>query len=500
MELTATTPAEVALSEIGGTGDLPLRLRIHDSSRFEWTLSIPLPPARKVAYDLLVQLEVPTGAVGRQNPWEQLQTFSRLDGPTGVSTSHDVTVDALRRGAVTLTQMLARARDGFARHCKALFERQAGTQAEASAAEGFEGGEKGFLLVWLEAALKAVHDGREKLVTRDAGEPPEIVRERELVDEFVSLRLLEMLAESQRSLQSAARSGAPTELTDGVRRRIEEALHDEFAYRERKKFLRADRRSEADVDAYLARAARLKKHFEEVLFLDRETEQLDERVQQWMATVGALLGGIVAFVAIQVALTHRRPGPLEVGWGLTTLAMIAGLGYAARHHMREFCRGWLAGKVVRFHAQRISRCRVPSRHLPSKDVIVEAREWCHQATTSRPDPLNPEAGASLRTTHVHYLHKGVVHPQRELSGAGVKSVRHIFRYDLSSLFPRLDDDRKLVPVIDGNGRISVIEAMRKYRVRVDVRATFAGERHEHKAEIILDKNGLQGIVSETSKA
>ena len=501
MELTATTPAEVALSEIGGTGDLPLRLRIHDSSRFEWTLSIPLPAARKVAYDLLVQLEVPTGAARRQNPWEQLQTFSRLDGPTGVATSRDVTVDALRRGAVTLTQMLARARDGFARHCKALFETEDGTQGEGSAARGFEGGEKGFLLVWLEAALKAVHDAREKLVTRDAGEPPQIVRERELADEFVSVRLLEMLAESQRALQGAARSGAPSELTEGVRDRIAEALRDEFAYRQRKKFLRAERRSEADVDAYLARAARLKKHFEEVLFLDRETEQLDERVQQWMSTVGALLGGIVAFVAIQIALTHRRPGPLEVGWGLATLAMIAGLGYAARHHMREWGRGWLAGKMVRFHAQRISRCRVPARWLASKAgaPVIEAREWCHQATTSRPDPLNPEAGASLRITHLHYLHKGVVHPQRELSRAGVKSVRHIFRYDLSSLFARLDDDRKLVPVVDGNGRVSVIEAMRKYRVRVDVRATFAGERHVHKTEIILDKNGLQGIVPESMR-
>jgi len=499
MELTATTPAEVALSEIGGTGDLPLRLRIHDSSRFEWTLSIPLPAARKVAYDLRVQLEVPTGAVGRQNPWEQLQTFSRLDGPTGVATSRDVTVDAVRRGAVTLTQMLARARDGFARHCKALFETEGGAEAEGSAAKSFEGGEKGFLLVWLEAALKAVHGAREKLVTRDAGEAPEIVRERELADEFVSVRLLEMLAESQRSLNGAARGGAPSELTEGVRARIDEALHGEFGYRERKRFLRAQRKSEADVDAYLARAARLKKHFEEVLFRDRETEQLDERVQQWMATVGALLGGIVAFVAIQVALTHRRPGPLEVGWGLSTLAMIAGLGYAARHHMREWGRGWLAGKMVRFHAQRISRCRVPSRQLSSKDVIVEAREWCHQATTSRPDPLNPEAGASLRITHVHYLHKGVVHPQRELSDAGVKSVRHIFRYDLSSLFARLDDERKLVPVVDGSGRVKVIEAMRKYRVRVDVRATCGGERHEHKAEIILDKNGLHGIVPESAR-
>jgi hypothetical protein len=33
-----------------------------------------------------------------------------------------------------------------------------------------------------------------------------------------------------------------------------------------------------------------------------------------------------------------------------------------------------------------------------------------------------------------------------------------------------------------------------------VRATFAGERHEHKAEIVLDKDGLQAIVAEAAKA
>jgi len=296
----------------------------------------------------------------------------------------------LRRGAVTLTQMLARRATGSHAIARRSSSGKRERRRRPPRPKGFEGGEKGFLLVWLEAALKAVHDGREKLVTRDAGEPPEIVRERELVDEFVSLRLLEMLAESQRSLakrraQRRRRRSSPTVCAAASKRRCTTSSPTASA----RSFLRADRRSEADVDAYLARAARLKKHFEEVLFLDRETEQLDERVQQWMATVGALLGGIVAFVAIQVALTHRRRGA-RGRLGPHHAGDDRGLGYAARHHMREFCRGWLAGKVVRFHAQRISRCRIPSRHLPSKDVIVEAREWCHQATTSRPDPLNPE--------------------------------------------------------------------------------------------------------------
>ncbi len=469
--------AEAALSEIGGTADAVLRLRIHDSSRVEWSASIPLPVDRKLAYQIDARLEVPAAA-SRQAPWDHLQVLTRLDGTSDVARSANVTVDVLRRGAVTLNQMLSRARDGFARHCRA-------PPPEVSA---FEGGGTGFLLVWLEAALRAVRDAREKLIHGAKDEGPAIARERALIDEFASVRLLDMLADAQRAVAEA-----PAGARETVASRIAHALREELDYRSRNGLLRPRADSPQELDAYLSRAARLKKHFEEVLFLERETEPLDERMQQWMGTVGALIGGMAAFILLQVSITLRRPGPVQLGWSIATLALLAGAGYAARHRMREWGRSWLAGKVYRFHAQRITRCRIPARRLATREVLVEAREWCHEATSSRPDPLHPEAGASLPATHVQYVHKGVVLPQRELAEAGVRRVRHIFRYDLSPLFPRLDDDLKPVPVMEGDGEVRFVEVPRSYRIPVELSVTFAGERHAEKAEIVADKNGLRRI-------
>ena len=471
-------PAEAALSEIGGTAEAALKLRIHDSARIEWSASVPLPAERKLGYEIEAQLELPMTAASRQAPWEYLQTLTRLEGPADVARSPDVTVDALRRGAVTLTQMLARAREGFARHCQ-MASSQAGT---------FEGGEMSFLLIWLEAALRAVRDAREKLIRAEAHEAPLITRERALIDEFASIRLLDMLADARRAV-----ADAPADARQVIESRIAQALRDEFAYREHKGLLRARPDSPEELEAYLSRAARLKKHFEEVLFLERETEQLDERMQQWMGTVGALLGGMATFVLLQTAVTFRRPGRVEVGWSLVALALLAGIGYAARHRMREWGRSWLAGKLYRFHAQRVTRCRVPARRLVTRDVLVEAREWCHQSTSSHPDPLNPEAGASLPATHVRYVHKGALLPQRALAAAGVRRVRHIFRYDLSPLFSRLDDELKPVPVTGEDGAVRFVGVARSYRIPIELRLTFAGERHEEKAEIVIDKSGLRRI-------
>src|SRR5262249_36582903 len=62
-------------------GDRAVSSGLHDASRFEWTVSIPLPErrARELAYTIEVELEVPTNAVARRSPWEQIQTFTRLD-------------------------------------------------------------------------------------------------------------------------------------------------------------------------------------------------------------------------------------------------------------------------------------------------------------------------------------------------------------------------------------------------------------------------------------
>lgn len=472
--------AEAALREIGAAEDTAIRLRIHDPSRIEWIAAVPLPNERPLPYQIDVELEVPASAAGSDAPWDQLQTLTRLDGPAEIASSADVTIDALRRGAVTLTRMLARARDGFARHCRSA---TTGLPQVEIAGEPF-------LTVWLDAALRAVHDAREKLTRPAPQDSPMIAKERLLVDDYVSVRLLDMLATADHVLRECLAQAAAPQAFEGAAGHMAQALRGEMAYRRSRGFLEARGASFETIERYLARAASLKKHFEEVLFLDRETEQLDERVQLWTRVAGALVAGIVVTLPLQLVLSMRAR---ELGWGLIALALLTGVAYAAREHIKERGRSWLTGKMVRFQSQRVLRCRVPARQLPRRDVVVEAREWCRQTTRSRPDPLHPEAGASLRVTQIQYLHRGTVRPQVDLWNAGVRRVLHIFRYDLSPLLPRLDDEPKSVPVADVDGKVEFMAAPRRYHVPALVGLAVDGDVRKQHATLVLDRGGLRRI-------
>lgn len=471
---------EAALQEIGAAEEPAILLRIHDASRIEWIAAVPLPSERPLPYQIDVELEVPASAAGGDATWDQLQTFTRLDGPAEIASSADVTIDALRRGAVTLTRMLARAGEGFARHCRSA---TAGLlQVEAA------GGP--FLTIWLDAALRAVRDAREKL-TRSAPQDSRLIaKERLLVDDYASVRLLDTLATADRILRECVAQAEAPQAFEGAAARLLQALCDEMAYRRSRAFLEAKRTSVETVERYLAHAASLKKHFEEVLFLDRESEQLDERVQLWTRVAGALGAGIVVTIPLQLVVSLRAR---ELGLGLIALALLTGVAYAAREHIKERGRSWLSGKMVRFQSQRALRCRVPARQLPRRDVVVEAREWCRQSARSRPDPLHPEAGASLRVTQIQYLHRGTVHPQADLWNAGVRRVLHIFRYDLSPLLPRLDDEPKSVAVADAEGRVEFIAAARRYQVPTLVGLTVDGDVQKQHATLVLDRGGLRRI-------
>ena len=478
---------EAIIAELTTADESTVRLRLHDASRVEWIVALPLPEDKRLDYELTVDLEVPASAIAGKSPWDQLQALTRLDGPTAIATSGDLSIDALRRGAVTLSQMLARARDGFGRHCG--LARAGQPTPEVSG--------KPFLAIWLEAGLRSVRDARENLTHPKPADSPEVIRERALIDEFVSVRLLDMLAESERVAREALPASAEPALAgsfEGLSARIHLSLREEMAYRNKCGFLRTDAASPEGLESYLARSARLKKHFEEVLFLDRESEQLDERVELWSRIVGALVAGTFATVPLQLILS-RRTLPRDLGWGLLLLAVITGLFYALRESIKERGRTWLSRKFTRFQSQRVLRCRMPQQRLPAGDLVVTAREWCRLFSSSRPDPLNPQAGASLRVTDVQYLHKGVVHPQQDLWAAGVRRVLHIFRYDFSPLLPRLDDEEKAVPVVDADGNVAFLATPRRYQVPILIELKVDGERHQQRATLVLDRGGLRRIAA-----
>src|SRR5260370_36551488 len=173
--------------------------------------------------------------------------------------------------------------------------------------------------------------------------------------------------------------------------------------------------------------------------------QLDERLNAWFASFGALLAGACALLLHLVVLRVPMPSGSRRGWSLLAVALLAGAVYAMRDRIKEISRAWLTGKVYRFYAQRIVRCRTVGR---SRDIVVQAREWCNETTSSRPDLVNPESETSLPVTLVNHVHRGTLISQPLLVEAGVKRVRQVFRDDLSPPVPRLQDPIKRVPALD----------------------------------------------------
>ena len=308
-----------------------VRVGVHDASRVEWSFSVPLPEDRPLSYKLRVRMQIPS--IVRQAPWEQLQSFTRLDGPMLTSAcGAAITIDSLRRGALAIVAKLSRANDAFARHCRLVHNQR----ARASVSDVEE-----TLSVWLEAAERIVTDGRERFAVAVVGEAPELSRERELLDEYTSVRLLETLAVAERALSRLSTElGASSNLQvaiAAVESRIVDTLARELAHRREADYLVADPSSSSALERYLERSSRLKKHFQEVLFLEAETFQVAERIQHWTAALAAVVAGSFAFV-VQVGLTTRGSTGSQVSSGLVILALIGGVCYAFRDRLKDYAR------------------------------------------------------------------------------------------------------------------------------------------------------------------
>jgi hypothetical protein len=486
-------PAALSSPELAAdANDVDVRLDVHDASRLEWSVSIPLPERGQDSYAIDVELEIPANVFANHAPWEQLQSWTRLDGPAdAVRVDAAPSIDALRRGAVAFANRLARASEGFSRHCRLAGAVSAAAFTAESLREGLD--------LWLGFAAATANDARERLTRRSKKDSAEIGRERGLVDEYVSVRLLEALASAERAIAALRESRNPR-LPDyepslaEVETRLAEMLEGEVEHRDERGWLHPDPREPASLEGYIERASRLKKHFQEVLFLEREQYQVAERLHNWVAALVAVVASTWAF-AWQLALTNRAPsGASRVGSGIFFLAVVAGLVYAIKDRIKELGRVWISGNVHRFYAQRVATWRAPARRLPGRDVVVRAKESFDTSVVRHPDPLNPESGATNASTLVRYMHRGAVYSKEALREAGVRRVKHVFRYDLSPLFARLDDPVKQVPVLDGaTRRVTFTAAPRCYRVPVRLCVRSAEGTREERATLVMHKRGLDRL-------
>jgi hypothetical protein len=470
-----------------------IEVGIHDGRWVEWATVVPLPDHGHRRYTIEVEFELPPDVLPGESPWPPIQTLTRLDGASGVLPSGDPATDTLRRAALSLAKLLDQARRGFERHCRLAAEEADGIEDDRSAASP---------ATWLGVALRLAREARTRLTQPTTLDSALCARERELVDEFVSVCLFDLLADADRVLKEVTASShelARTSAVVGDRRSLDNAVREELAYRTSRRFWIPDAYSATSTQRYVIRAAQLKKHFTELLRLDRETHVVDESAAKESAVVVALLAGASAF-GFQLAFSERLSRASQVYAGLLVLATVAWVAYALYDGIGAVAGAWLTGKRYRYHARCTTFCPVPGRRVASRAAVVRAREWYHQTIPTLPDPLISDSTISLQASLVGYMQKGLVTRPSSLAASDATSIRHVFRCDLSPLLTRIHCGDVRVPVMEAGRLVGFDEAPNRYHIPLLVRVSYDDQSHQERVTLVVDKRGLRVVATPAGKS
>ena len=460
-----------------------LKIEAHDASRVEWSMYIPLPRDREISEaEVSFRLEFPENVYVPHDGWEQLQILARLSSPDEESAAPEpLTVDGLRRSALGVARRLKLLRESIPRAAVAHSLNPIPVAPSLA----------GELEHILDQAVGTLGHARAIFGPR-ADDPPELGRERALADEFLSGQLLELLTVAE---ETCARMLAPAGLpgyravAQKLRGRVADTLSAELHERERRGEMLPDGEDVEALALFLDRAAQLKKHFQEVLFLEPETKMIDEALRNWVGLSGAATAFIIYF-GLQALQTSAA-----AGLGLWTLMTVGAVAYALKDRAKELTRQWLAGKLSHLYANRVLALREPQKFERSRNIVLRARESMAQARVARPDPLNPGSGAVQRVVTLDYRQRARVTRLKGESAPAFERLKIVFRYDLAPILTRLDDSVKRVPVPAGEG-VRFADAPRLYRVPLSLRVSTPAGVEKREALIVLNRRGIARIVPE----
>lgn len=453
---------------------------VHDASRLAWYVTVPLPQHGHAPYSFEFEIEVPANVARIADPWSALQSYARLDVADQPERSGSAqSLEAFRRAVVGVAARLARARNGFVRHCTLL---------RSSPMDGESHWRP--LTLWLEAASVELTSARRGLLWSAPNE-----EEGALADEFLSLQLWSVLTDCTRALRDARRSfedraspGMPS--FDTIEARIEKTLADEIEHRRHARCTLAEPRNATELERLVSRMRWLKKHFERVLFLDADSYQVVSRFSGWFSVLMAMLA-YLWFLGWEVAVENNPTGgPVGVGSGLVVFALITTIAYASRERLKEVGRNWLAGRVQQMFAQRVTRFRLPGRERPRAGTVASTRESFSQSSAQRPDPVHPQYGPTHDVTLLRFMQRGFVATPPTSGGSPRQNVRFIYRLDLSALFPRLHDAVRGLVLPDASGRLAIVDVPRNYELPLRASLRWAGGAEPIARTLVLNKNGL----------
>jgi hypothetical protein len=475
--------------------DVRLWLGVHDLSRIEWTAAVQIPTASERKYDVQLAVEIPSTMFPSHSVWEHLQIFTRLQSPAeeGPLEIDREDLEELRRDTLGVTHRLKRGAQRFERTCVA---------AAAQLREEPDPHLPETLTEIVTTAVDLLAEMRAALVVGGHDNVrQEVRRECALADEFLSHALIDFFAGCERAVDETLFGDKSTVKEDhspwseDLRCLLAEGLSEELAHRRGKGYITPHADGHAELAAFLERASRLKKHFQDVLYLDVEAWFVDSRVRNY---TGVFAAALAAFMWLSFTLLPIGPGA-RAGIGVGTFAVVFALAYAVKDRIKELTRSWITGRLMRLYGQRMVTLRLPPRIDPGRRVLLETRETFDVAAESFADDLREVhaaemIGAPKRIVQLKFRMRATLHPAAALERAHIYSIKHIFRYDLSPIFARLDNAVKQVPVLDNNRRVRFADAPREYRFPAKiVFMPEAGDTIEHHAYIIASKRGIERI-------
>lgn len=492
---TRSTPSAVAANS--GAPEPGLRVAVHDRSRIEWVATVPIAPVGEDhTWDITFDITVPDAIWLAHHPWDHFTVRSRLMSPVLMPGNRQVglPVEQLRRLALAAAHELKLATETIGAKLLAIRKRDR-LVGDREADE---------LVAAIERATAGAVRARDNLdqLRSHADEP--LLRELGLADEFISNQLLMLVTKVVRTLGPLrARTGRIDPAlagpgADRVQATIHAVMGREIAHRKRHAMRFADPRKPADVEGFVQRGALLKKHFQQALFLDARAYMLDQRLRNWIAAAMAMVASVFYFVG-QIWLFNNATAA-STTFSLLAACGIGALVYAAKDRIKELGRDWLARRVKHGYADRVAHLSLQARMDPNHSDFALARETITLTRKLAPDPLNAALG---NTSVVHHLtikerlkHDGlpILHQQ------GLVGLKHVFRYDLSPLLVKLDDQRKRVPVL-ARQRVQLRTATRVYGLPVTVRLHKVGTEFAmtHHGHLRVRRDGLERVVLQNAK-
>ncbi|MEB3198811.1 MAG: hypothetical protein VKP62_16585 [Candidatus Sericytochromatia bacterium] len=327
--------------------------------------------------------------------------------------------------------------------------------------------------------------------------PDALLQALQHVDEFLTYRFDHTLAAMHFILTSAWE--APVKL-DRVGDLLHAAADEEAGYRRRQGYLQLSPGDEQALALYTYRSGALKKLIDQVLYLDVRTKQQTNRWRNLAAGAGAMVAALFA------GYTDRSVTLPLYQHGLWLAVTVFAAFYVAKDRLKEVLREYVWDKVSQYfpdnrltvvdpaNGLRIGHCNEKVRHLPKGKVPADVLAIRNAAHVVDLDSARKESvmlyrnDVTLRAREILQEHQRRTH------------VKHILRFGIEELLPRLDNPTSRVQFYDNDSHVFCrLRAPKVYHLNVVFRLTPRDEGHGtggpvyRRIRVILDKNGIHRI-------